>query len=1045
VSLVSFAQAQLPPPPQSPVIGARMPALSPDGTTLAFVWRGDIWVAPATGGAARALTSHVEFDAYPVFSPDGKWLAFGSMRNGNWDIFVVPTAGGAPRQLTFSGGAEIPSDWSADGKTIVFTGQRDLPLPGIFGLEVATGRFSRLTQDYKSLARPSLSPDGTQLAFERIGFPWTRPRYHGSGAAQLWTLALADGKRMALADDGRQHLFPRFSADGKGIVCVTVGEETDNAQWIGRPKLTVNDSPKKTPNLWWYPARGGAPKRLTNFTGGSVRFPTIARRSGDIAFEYERDLYRLSPGATEPTRIALYCPADEKTSAVQRQTITNADVAEAALSPDGKTFAFQTRNDLWTIPTEKAKSRNADDAVRLTDYPGFDRSPLWRPDGKALYFVSDRDGNDRLYALDPATRAVTPIWKGNSDATDPQLSPDGSTIGFWVKGAPDVAGLYVWRTDGSAPPRRLLAVPSPQQGTGIAWSPDLRFIAYGRVGLESGASRTNLFVAPADGSGTPVNVTRLNAYHGQPVFSPDGKYLFFASNRDGDGLYALPLKPENARVDELELKFEKPTGPVRTEIDFEDTAQRIRKVVGQAIDGDLTATSDGLLVFVSGGDIVTTTYDGKEVKRVTTTGGISSLQVSPDAKTVSFVRGGQLFTLKYSVGGYPQTNVTFTANWERDTLAERKVAFNQFWRSYHTRFYDPNFHGRDWNAIRARYEPLMEAVGTRDEFATLLNMMVGELEASHAEVNPAPGPAAPQTRNLGIAFDYAYIGPGIRVADVPRRAPGSYEKTRIQPGDYLLQVDGRDVALTEDLFKVLNDKGERDFTLLVNSRPTKDGARTVVYKALSGAEWSDIHYRNRIEARRKLVETRSGGALGYVHIAGMGGPNQTAFERELYEFADGKSGMIIDVRENGGGNIGDRLISWLGLKPYSQFVPRDGEPISGPPTFAGRTWDKPIVVLMAESSFSNAEMFPYGMRATGLAKLVGMATPGYVIWTSGLPLVDGTSARMPGSGTYRKDGSPLENKGEEPDYKVPLSVEDYFAGRDPQLEKAIEVLKKAGN
>jgi Periplasmic protease len=1023
-----------------------MPALSPDGKKLAFVWRGDIWVTDGNGGRAYPVTSHVELDANPVFSPDGKWIAFSSTRNGNWDIFVVPTVGGEARQLTFSSGSEIATDWTPDGKTLIFTGKRDSVNSTVFALDVATLRFKKLTEDYKNLGEVTTSPDGKRIAFQRYGFPWTRPRYQGSAAAQLWTLDLPTGKRTALADNERQHLWPRWMPGGKEIVCVTYGEPTPNAQWLNKPLPPLKDSAARTPNLWTFPAGGGAPKQRTFFTGGSVRFPTVARQSGDIVFEHEHDLYRLAPGAKEPVKLALFCGSEDKQNNIQRQTFTNSQVAEAEISPDGKTFGFGLKGDLWTIPVEQKKGdRNADLALRLTDYPGSDHDFNWSKDGKEMFFISDRGGSDGVYAVNTTTKAVRTLWTGAGDAYGPSLTPDGKSVYFWVRGStavgggPDADGLYLKPSapaDAGTPAKRLIALPGALQFGSPSFSPDMKWVAYTRRGIESGG--VNIYIAPADGSGTAVNVTKLNAFHGRPTWSPDGRFLFFSSNRDGSGLYVLPLQPEDAREDELEIKFEKPKAPVAITIDFEDTPQRIRKISGQNPDADLTVTDEGQIFFVSGGDAYRLSFDGKESTKLTNGGGVSNLRVSADGKTLYFYRGGALFTLR-NQPPYPTTQVAFTAQWERDVRAERKAAFNEFWRSYNTRFYDGNFHGRDWSALRTRYEPLLEAVGTREEFATLLNMMIGEVEASHSEVGAAPsGINGPSTRHLGVYFDYTYEGPGIKVKDVPKRAPGSYARTRIKPGEYIVAVDGQDVTLDENLFKVLNDKGNRDFVLLVNDKPTRQGARTVTYRALTSGEWNDIHYRNRTEWLRKLVDQKSKGEVAYVHIAGMGGTNQVLFDRELYEYAEGKKAVIIDVRFNGGGNIADTLLSWLNMKPYGTYLPRNGYPQPAP----NRSWNKPIVVLMNEHSYSNAEMFPYDMRATGLAKLVGMPTPGYVIWTTGLQLVDGTNARMPGSGVFRKDGSPLENMGEQPDYKIPLSNEDWLAERDPQLEKAIELLTK---
>jgi Tol biopolymer transport system component/C-terminal processing protease CtpA/Prc len=1034
------APAQLPPPEEKPIVGARMPALSPDGKRIAFVWRGDVWTAEAGGGRAYPVTSHVELDAYPLFSPDGRWIAFSSVRSGNWDVFVVPATGGEARQLTFSSNAEIATDWSPDGKYLVFSTSYDKPYSTLFSLDVNTLRFKKLTDDPLSLGSAHFAPDGGRLVFQRYGFPWTRPRYTGSAAAQLWTLDLASGERRAVTQNDRQNLWPRFLPDGKTVVAVTVGEPTPNAQWLNKPLPRLEDSAARTPNLWAFPLEEKAPRQLTRFVGGSVRCPAVARKSGDIAFEYERDLYSLHKGSKEPQKLAFYAGTDDKQNVVQRESL-NTGVEEAEITRDGKTFAFLLRGDLWTIPLEKPKRRGADDAVRLTEYPGSDHDFNWSADGKTLYFVSDRDGNDRVYALDAESKKVRPIWTGTEDASAPRVSPDGNWLGFWVAGPvgeSSRAGFYIKPTAADqqeVAPKRILALPTTHQGD-LAWSPDMKWIAYTRRGIESGG--LNLWIAPADGSSPGQNVTRLNAAHSSPAWSPDGKYLFFASDRSGGGLYVLPLKPEDASSDELEMKFEKPSGPVNIEIDFTDTPQRIRKLSGQTLDGDLHVTSQGQLYFISEGDAWTSSYDGKDARRLTTGGGVRNLRVSEDGATLYFYRNGGLFTLKPQAGNQ-LSQVTFNAVTERDLRAVRRAAFLEFWRNYNRRFYDNNFHGRDWVAIRARYEPLLEGVGTRDEFATLLNMMVGELEASHSEVGAAPGGSpSPNTMSLGLYFDYGYEGPGIKILEVPRRAPGSYAKTQIKPGEYLVAIDGKDVTLDENLFKVLNDKGDRDWELLVNAEPKREGARTVRYKALSGGDWNDMHYRNRVERARKLTEEKSGGKIAYVHIAGMGGENQVQFERELYEYADGKDGVIIDVRNNGGGNIADTLINWMGIRPYGTYAPRDGYPQPAP----SRGWKKPIVVLMNESSYSNAEMFPYDMRAAGLAKLVGMPTPGYVIWTYGWQLVDGTRVRMPNSGVYRVDGSPLENMGEQPDVKVPLTRDDWAADRDPQLDRALELLLK---
>lgn len=1027
--------AQLPLPTNAPVVGARQPALSPDGKRLAFVFRGDIWVTAATGGRAVPVTQHVESDAYPLFSPDGNWIAFSSRRAGNWDIYVVPADGGSARQLTWHSGTDIPYGWSPDGKSLLFAGKRDTVNYGLFALDVKTLATTLLTEDYATINSPNYSPDGKQVVYARYGFHWARPRYVGSAASSLWLLESASGDRHPITTNDFQHLWPRYLPDGR-ILTVTCRERTPSSSKLGEVTSPIADNPLRTPNLWVFDTNGGA-KQLTIFTGGAVRWPTVAQKSGDVAFEYGPDVWVLRKGAKEPQKLALFAAADEKQTTKRREKMSNG-VMEAEPSADGKTFAFGLQGDIWTVAIDKPKGiagRSAEFATRLTDWPGEDSDFSWSRDGKKLYFTSDRGFFTRIYELDAKTREVAPVWERNSDVDRVKLSPDGKQLGFWVAGSD--GGLYTLNlTNREA--KKIVTVPGVQwrgQGGGdFEWSPDMRWICYAHRG-ESKA--WNLWIVPANGSDKPHNITRLYAHHGMPAWSPDGKYLFFQSNREGNGLYVLPLTREDIRVADTDLKFVKPTNAVVVKIEFEDIHRRIRKVSSQTPQNDLTVTSEGQIVFIADGDIWSVSYDGKDSKRLTSGGNKSQLRVSRDGKTAYFVNNGELFTMK--LDGGKETKVTFTAEWERDIRAERRAAFTQFWRSYQRGFYDSNFHGRNWERIRQRYEPLLESVETNDEFASLLNTMIGELEASHAEVSAGTNTVAnptPRTPHLGFTFDYTHKGPGIKVKSVPHGVPGWYDKTRINPGDVVLEINSQPVFVGEELYRIINDKQDRDFEFLVSTNGSRDNARKIRYRVLSESEWAQINYQNRVERLRDYVEEKSHGKVGYLHIASMGAQNQAQFEREAYEYIVGKDAMIIDVRFNNGGNIADTLVEWLQRKPHGFVRPRDG--VKEPVPF--HAWDRKMVVLQNEHSYSNAEIFPNAMRARGLARLVGRPTPGYVIWTSSLSLVDGTNARMPMTGHYRLDGTPIENNGEVPDIDVSLTPDDWVNERDPQLDKAIEVL-----
>lgn len=1029
--LVSAAHVQLVPSGPTSIVGMRNLALSPDGKSLAFVYQGDIWVVPSTGGRAAPLTNHIEMEENPVWSPDGKWIAFSTNRNGNNDIYAIPVEGGQSVRLTWHSSSDIPSDWTLNGSGIVFRAQRDKEVNGLYTLDVESGRLKEIVLDYMAMGSPVQLSSG-KVAYTRSGFPWNRPRYEGSAASQIWTFDPVSGKRQVVRNNGQQHLWPRLGPNDT-LYCVTATEKTPSSSYIGKPipKIASSDNANRTPNVYqvnW----NGSVRRLTDFVGfAGTRFLTVARNDGLIAFENDGEAYTLRPGQ-RPTKVSISASTDDKQTNDERLVMTTG-AERGALSPKGDKIAFVIRGEIWLVPVTKGKGPNANDAKQLTDWAGLDDEPIWAPDNKTLLFSSDRDGANRLYKLDTESGRPEAISNSGWDAIGARILPDKSRISWWQAGKE--GGLFAAPISGGAP-TKVIDYPSvysfgsdPQYD----WSPDSRYVAWRSVKYD--VQSINITDTQTK---EKVNVTRLNANHSWPVFSPDGKYLYFNSDRAGAGLYALPLQGDESRQPDVEVKYEKPTAPVKVQIDWQDIEVRSRRLFSQSPQGAVKIDpATGNFYYLSEGDVWQASYTGDTVGRLSTGGGIGPIQLSDDAAQIFFVRAGNLSIMQLKRGGNPIDTVAFRTDWTRDIRRERQAAFSQFWRGYNRSFYDPNFHGRDWNAVRARYEKLLPSVGHRNEIAIVLNSMIGELEASHTEVGPGAGnPRSASSPHLGFTWDFSYSGPGIKIKEIYPRSPGSYAKTKLSAGEVVLAINGKDVRADENVWKLMNDEAGRDMSLLVSKSGSRSDARTVKYRALSGGEWGDIVYRKNIDSRRKYVEEKSGGKITYVHISGMGGNNFETFNREAWQYIQDKKAVIIDVRNNGGGNISDRLIDMIERVPHSYYQDRDGEAELAP----ANAWNLPTVVMHAESSFSNAEMFPYAMRQRKLATTVGKATPGYVIWTYGFELVDGTSARMPTAGVYRMDGSPLENMGQRPDFDVDWTPEDFLSGRDPQLDKAIDVL-----
>lgn len=1027
-----------------PIIGARSLALSPDGTKLAFTWRGDIWVVKSEGGRAVPITSNIEMDDNPIWSPDGNTIAFATNRNGNWDTYLADVDGGETRRLTYSSFSEVPNDWSSDGKSLVMRAWFDDKDNGIYTIDTKTGKYKALFLDNRTVGLPKLNSARDKVIYvRRYGFPWNRPRYFGSGSAELNLMDLTTGKRSEVRTNGFQNLWPHWSKDGNSVYAITCTEVTPSSTNVFKQPKQNTDNAARTPNVSKI-SLDGKVTRLTNLVGGAgARFLSVAANGSALAYEVNGNVFVMRGDKSAP--IVITASIDEKTTAEERLILRDG-VSTATLSPKGDRFVFSVRRELWSVPTKKGKGPNADDAEQLTDWIGSDDIPIWTPDDDTVLFASDRKGAYQLFKLNVNSKEVTQMTTNTHDIGSFSLTPDKKSLAFVMAGPEK--GLYTIPLSGG--PMKLI-VKEPDVSD-YKFSPDMRYVAFNRTLLGSGfnpwENKQNLWVREL-ATGKEVNVTNLAANHGSPEWSADGKYLYFISDRGsaggrfaqgggGNNIFALPLQAESARPTELELKYEKPKETPKFEFDFNDVDSRIRRIASGPASNLVFDPQTGNLLYNLNGDIALTSYDGETTRPITAGAGIGGFELSQDGNNLVLIRGGLPATLNLRHPQFQVTQTTFRADWTRDIRKEREAALQEFWRVYNYNFYDANFHGRNWAEVKDRYLPLLDGVGHRNEMATVLNMMVGELESSHSEVGPAAGnPGSQQTASLGFSSDTSYAGPGIKVKMVPEGSPAKFPATQIKPGEIVTKINGKEVNNDQNLWRLLNDQAGRELRFEILNPADKSKPRAVKYRAISDGQFDGLIAAEVVRTNRRKVDASSNGKVGYVYIAAMGGGDFNTFNAEVWQYINEKKALIIDVRDNNGGNIADQLLDILERRPQMVYRDRDGVVKLSPGTLV----NIPIVVMINERSVSNGEMFPAAMKSRGFATLVGWTTPGYVIYTYGGGLVDGTSIRIPGTGVYRVDGSPLENNGEKPDVSVDWSPEDYFGGKDPQLDSAIKVAK----
>ncbi len=1016
----------------------RFPAPSPDGKTLAFTYQGDLWRVSINGGRAERLTVHEAYDSHPLWSPDGKEIAFSSDRFGNDDIFVIPADGGSPERITYFSNSDQMCDWSADGKMLYFTSLRDFyynRMPVMYQVKRKDGGTP-----VKTLAayvdHGKISPDGQWLVYARGREAWTRKHYRGSTNCDIWLYNFKTKDFRRLTNFNGNDWRPLWSADGKTIYFVS------------------DRGPANTFNLWQMDLSGENKKQLTFHKDDGVRFPSISQNGQVISYSRGADIWVYSVLNGKTTPVEIFAPSDHKVNLVESKTFTD-KATELAVAPDEKKIAFVVHGEIF-LSTFK-KDGKTGRTIRLTDTPARERDIFWAPNSDTLLYASDRNGNDDIFMLYPAegeendlTKALTfqetCLVSSPQSETVPRFSPDGKKISY-IRGKGD---LHVMDIDGKNDKAIITGWSTPD----YAWSPDSKWIAYSR---DDNDFNSDVFIIPA-GGGQAINVTMHPDNDMSPVWSKDGRKLGFISRRIAntqDVWFVFLQKKDDEKTKEdweaeeestknKEEKDKTVKDTLVVKIDFENINKRLRRVTALPGDeGNLAISPNGkTFVFTSNADgkqdLYKIKWDTSEMKRLTSSNlSPSFVTFSNDGKKIYLLSKGTLHSL--SSEGKDQTTLAFKAKMDINHGAERAQKFNEAWMTLNERFYDPHFHGVDWKAMKKKYAPLAEQATTIRGFNDVIRFMLGELNSSHLGIGgPSEGPHV-STGMLGLRFDESYDGKGLKVASVLPKGPCDEEESRVMPGSILLSVDDTPITASTNIHKLLNDKVGEKVRIKVQS-PDKTIQKFIV-RPINYGTFSNLEYDRWVNAKRALVDKESKGKLGYVHIRGMGMSNAEQFEGELYSVAHGKDGLIIDVRNNGGGWITDYLLAMLVVRPHAYTIPRDGGKGYPQDRLPLYYWSNPIVTLCNEWSFSNAEIFPHAIKGLKRGKVVGAPTGGLVISTGAISLIDGSSFRVPFRGWYAiYSGLEEEGHGCIPDVVIWDEPGDAAKGVDRQLAKSVQVL-----
>lgn len=1050
--------------------------ISPDGTEIAFCYKGDIYKVPANGGTATQLTTQASYECSPIWSPDSKQIAFASDRNGNFDLFVMSADGGAARRLTTHSASEIPSTFTTDGNYILFSASIQDPansalfptsaMTELYKVPVTGGRTEQVVGTPAEMVCFDKSGK-TFLYQDRKGFEDEWRKHHTSSITRdVWLYDSENGKHTNLTAHAGEDRNPVFAPDGQTVYFLS---ERDGSTF------NVYSFPISSPQSL---------KTVTHFKTHPVRFLSMGS-NGTLCYTYDGEIYTQKQG-DKPQKVKIDIIRDDQNTIADLNFSNGA--TSATVSPDGKQVAFIVRGEVFVTSADYNTTK------QITHTPAREAGLTFSPDNRTLAYASERNGNWELYmakiarkeeANFPNTTAIEEEVLLPSDKTErtyPQFSPDGKELAFIedrnrlmvlnleTKKVRQVTDGSTWFSTGG--------------GFDYSWSPDGKWFTLEFIGNRHDPY-SDIGMVSAQG-GKIINLTNSGYTSGSPRWVLDGNAILFITERYGMRAHAswgslndvmlvfmnqdaydkfrlskedyeLQKELEKEQKDTTETKKnDKKKGDNKEKseekkeekvkdivVELNNIEDRIVRLTPNSSDlGSAIITKDGetlyyLSAFEGGYDLWKMNLRKKDTKLLhKMDAGWANMEMDKDGKNL-FLLGSNTMQ-KMGTDSESLKPISYQAHVKMDLAAERDYMFNHVYKQEQKRFYNLNMHGIDWDAMTKAYRKFLPHIDNNYDFAELLSEYLGELNVSHTGGRFRPQLKGDATATLGLLYDWNHNGKGLLISEVVEKGPFDHARSKVKAGNIIEKIDGQEITPESDYSVLLNGKARKKTLVTLYNPQTKERWEEVVVPVSNGV-MSDLLYARWVKQRAADVDKWSNGRLGYVHIESMGDDSFRSVYSDILGKYNNREGIVIDTRFNGGGRLHEDIeILFSGKKYFTQVV-RGREACDMP----SRRWNKPSIMVQCEANYSNAHGTPWVYSHQKIGKLVGMPVPGTMTSVSWETLQDPTLVfGIPVIGYRLPDGSYLENSQLEPDIKVANSPETVVKGEDTQLKAAVDELLK---